>query len=79
MTSELLEETRDINQALHRCCQLARRKSLPIETLLLTTGTTFAAAGFGALIKYERNQKATPPGRSSVQQSRDSKHPHCQK
>ena len=54
-----MKEIREINEALHRCCQLALRQPLPGKQLVLMTDASFQAAGYAVLIEDDLNQKYT--------------------
>ena len=54
-----MKEFREINEALHRCCQLALRQPLPVKQLVLMTDARFQAAGYAVSIEDDPNQKYT--------------------
>ena len=59
ITPDIMEEFREINEALDRCCQLALRQPLPGKQLVLMTDANFHAAGYAVLIEDDPNQKYT--------------------
>ena len=59
ITPDIIEEFREINEALDRCCQLALRQPLPGKQLVLMTDASFQAAGYAVLIEEDPNQKYT--------------------
>ena len=59
ITRDIMEEFREINEALDRCCQLALRQPLPGKQLVLMTDASFQAAGYAVLIEDDPNQKYT--------------------
>ena len=59
ITPDIMEEFREINEALDRCCQLALRQPLPGKQLVLMTDASFQAAGYAVLIEDDPNQKYT--------------------
>ena len=59
ITSDIMKEFREINEALDRCCQLALRQPLPGKQLVLMTDASFQAAGYAVLIEDDPNQKYT--------------------
>ena len=54
-----MEEFREINEALDRCCQLVLRQPLPCKQQVLMTDASFQAAGYEVLIEDDPNQKYT--------------------
>ena len=52
-----MEEFREINDALDRCCQLAFCQPLPGKQLVFVTDAGFQAAGYAVLIEDNLNQK----------------------
>ena len=56
---DIMKESREINEALDRCCQLALRQPLPGKQLVLMTDASFEAAGYAVLIEDDPNQKYT--------------------
>ena len=59
ITPDIMEEFREIDEALDRCCQLALRQPLPGKQLVLMTDASFQAAGYAVLIEDDPNQKYT--------------------
>ena len=57
ITPDIMKEIREINEALHRCCQLALRQPLPGKQLVLMTDASFQAAGYAVLIEDDPNQQ----------------------
>ena len=49
ITSDIMKEIREINEALDRCCQLAKRQPLPAKQLILMTDASFQGAGYAML------------------------------
>ena len=54
-----MKDFRKINEALHRCCQLALRQPLAGKQLVLMTGASCQAACYALLIEDGPNQKFT--------------------
>ena len=54
-----MEQFREKNEALNRCCQLALRQPVPGKQLVLMTDASFQAAGYAVLIEEDLNQKYT--------------------
>ena len=54
-----MEELREKNKELDRCCQLALRQPLPGEHLGLMIDAIFQAAGYAVLTEDDPNQKYT--------------------
>ena len=59
ITSDIMKEFRELNEALDRCCQLALRQPLPGKQLVLMTDASFQAAGYAVIIEDDPNQKYT--------------------
>ena len=59
ITPDIMKEFREINEALHRCCQLALRQPLPGKQLVLMTDARSQAAGYAVLIEDDPNQNYT--------------------
>ena len=59
VTSELIEQFKEINRDLDRCSQLALRQPLPNRQLVLMTDASFTAAGYAILTEDDPNQKFT--------------------
>ena len=59
ITSYIVKEFREINEALDRCCQLALRQPLPGKQLVFMTDASFQAAGYAVLIEDDPNQRYT--------------------
>ena len=59
ITPDIMNEFREINKALDRCCQLALRQPLPGKELVILTDASFQAAGYAVLIEDDLNQKYT--------------------
>ena len=59
ITSDIMKEFREINEALDRCCQLALHQPLPGKQLVLMTDAVFQAAGYAVLKEDDLNQKYT--------------------
>ena len=59
ITTDIMKEFRQINEALDRCCQLALRQPLPGKQLVLMTHASFQAAGYAVLIEDDQNKKNT--------------------
>ena len=55
ITSVIMKEFREINEALDGCCQLALRQPLPGKQLVLMTDANFQAAGYAVLIEDDPN------------------------
>ena len=55
-----MNEFREINDVLHKFCQLALRQPLPDKYLILMTDANFQAAGYSVFTEDEPNQKFTP-------------------
>ena len=47
----MIKEFGELNEGLHRCCQLALRQPLPGKQLALITDASFQAADFTVLIE----------------------------
>ena len=56
ITPDIMEEFRELHEALDRCCQLALRQPLPGEQLVLMTDASFEAAEFAVLIEDDSRQ-----------------------
>ena len=56
---DIMKQFKEINAALHGCCQLALRQPLPGKQLVLKTDASFQAAGYAVLIEDDPNQKYT--------------------
>ena len=69
---DIMEEFREINEALDQCCQLALRQPLPCRQLVLMTNARFQAAGYAVLIEDDPNQKYTTTRKTYAPQ----KHTH---
>ena len=52
-----MEELREINETLDRCCQLALCQPLPGKQLVFVTDAGFQAAGYAVLIEDDPNRK----------------------
>ena len=59
ITTDIMKEFREINEALDRCCQLALRQPLTGKQLVLMTDASFQAAGYAVLIEDDPNKKYT--------------------
>ena len=59
ITTGIMKEFREINEALDPCCQLALRQPLPGNQLVLMTDASFQAAGYAVLIEDDPNKKYT--------------------
>ena len=59
ITPELLNEIREIDDVLDKCCQLALRQPLPDKQLLSMTDEYFQATGYAVLTEDDPNQKFT--------------------
>ena len=59
LTLDKMEELREVNEALDRCCQLALRQPLPGKQLVFMTNSTFQAAGNAVLTEDDTNRKYT--------------------
>ena len=57
ITPDIMKKFREINETLHRCCQLALRQPLPGKQLVLMTDANFQAAGSAVLIEDDPDQK----------------------
>ena len=57
ITPDIMQEFREINEALDRCCQLALRQPLPGKQLVLMTDASFQAAGYAVIIEDDPNKK----------------------
>ena len=57
ITPDIMNEFREINEALHRCCQLALLRQLPGKQLVLMTDASFHAAAYAVLKKDNENRK----------------------
>ena len=59
ITTDIMKEFREINEALDRCRQLALRQPFPGKQLVLMTDASFQAAGYAVLIEDDPNQQYT--------------------
>ena len=59
ISTDIMGELREINEALDRCCQLALRQPSPGKQLVLMTDASFQAAGYAVLMEDDPNQKYT--------------------
>ena len=66
ITPDIMKEFRELNEALHRCCQLALRQPLPDKQVVLMTDASFQAAGYALLMEDDPNQKYTSTRKSYV-------------
>ena len=57
ITTELLNEFRQINVVLDKCCRIALRQPLPDNYLFFLTGASFQAAGSVVLTEDDLYQK----------------------
>ena len=51
-----MKKLREMDEDLHRCCQLALRQPLPGKLLVLMTDASFQATGYALLIGDDPNQ-----------------------
>ena len=68
MTTELVEQFKEINRDLDRCSQLALKQPLPNKHLVYMTDARFTAAGYAILTEDDPNQKYTLLSRSPMLQ-----------
>ena len=54
-----MEQFREINEALDRCCQLALRQPVSGKQLVLMADASFQAAGYAVLTEDDLNQNYT--------------------
>ena len=59
ITSDIMKDFRELNEALDRCCQLAMRQPLAGKQLVLMTDASLQAASYAVLIEDDPNQKFT--------------------
>ena len=59
ITPDIVEEFREIFEALDRCCQMALRQALPGKQLVHMTNSSIEAAGYAVLIEDDPNHKYT--------------------
>ena len=57
ITPDIMNEFREINEALHRYSQLALRRRLPGKQLVLMTDASFHTAAYTVLIEDNENRK----------------------
>ena len=56
---ELVQQFEEINEALDKCCDLARKQPIPNKQIAPKTDSSFGAGGYAVLIEDDTNQKFT--------------------
>ena len=59
VSKELVQQFKEINTALEKCCDLALQQPIPNKQIALMTDASFCAAGYAVLMEDDPSQKLT--------------------